>query len=469
MSSPPSTAARRQTDRGQVSAELMGLIVVVAIVIAALATAGFGGQLSGDIQTSVCRIYGGACSSQSVRHEPETACETLSSSGEASAEVVAFSVNVGATGKYTLSRTVDKDGKEHWYVTLEGHGQAGADFLFGEDAHLGDLGEGGEAEVKALLAGGGGSKYEFSDEKAARDFVTDSEHEVVKQAVLPWYADPFGLGHKIIDKLDGHSFNPPPAKAYFFEGGEQVDGSLGGELGVAKGELSASGSAVVGLKVEPANEDHGIQRTIYSKVSAEGAATLGLFDTVGGEAGADGEVVVGLTYNDKGQAIKASVEAAGTLKAEFGPEMSGPETKLGDFAGKAPKGSLEGAGSIGAGKTGKLAFEIDLTKGNNRNVLADGLHSIGLPVLSGDGSQITPSVTDGVAGVYNLFDTGADGTQLTKTTYDTASNSTDLEAKGGDGLTFGVEGGLTFEDQKISSGSYYSPGSGFVTWEQCGK
>lgn len=40
--------ARRSQDDGQVSAELMGIIVVIAAVIAALATAGIAPQISGD-------------------------------------------------------------------------------------------------------------------------------------------------------------------------------------------------------------------------------------------------------------------------------------------------------------------------------------------------------------------------------------------------------------------------------------
>jgi hypothetical protein len=456
-------------DRGQVSAEFMGLIVVLAIVISALAVGGFGGQISAGLQAAVCKIYGGSCSIQSVLHEPEAECETLNSTGEASADIVAFSVDLGGKAKYTLSRTVDKDGQQHWYVTLEGQVGAGADVMFGEDAHLGDLGEGVNAEVKAMLIGGGGTKYEFPNEKAARGFITDSEHELVKQAVLPSYDDPFGWGHKLLNKLDGHSFKPPPAKEYFFQGGGQVNGSLDAVAGAAKVGGSTTNTAVVGVKVEPGNDDHGAERTVYLQLSSESAAKLGLFDTVGGELGVGNEVVLGVTYDDKGQAVKASVEAAGDLKAQFGPEASGPDTKLGTFAGLKPEGAPEGGLSVGGGLTAKADFELDLTQGDNRRVLADGLHSIGVPVLTGDGSKNAPNPYDGIKGVYNLFDNGAPGTELTVTTYTTSSNDNDLSVKGGDALAFGVEGGLNFEDEKVQAGAYYSPGAGFVRWEQCSK
>lgn len=456
-------------DRGQVSAELMGLIVVIALVIGALATVGLGGQLSGDIRAAVCKIAGGNCSSTEASHAPTTACETLSSSGEVSADIVAFSVDVGGSGKYTLSRTVDSSGKEHWYVTLQGGARVGADFMLGEKAKLGDFGEGVSGELKALAKGTAGVKYEFPDEKSARDFVTDSEHEVVKQSILPSWSDPFGLGHKVMDKIDGHSFNPPPAKEYFIEGGEQVD--LSGDLtgGVGSVGASASESAVLGIKVTPQPKG-GANHTVYVKVSQDAAVKLGLFDAVGAEAGTSGEVVVGIEYNNDGTPITATLDVAGTLKAQLGPKFPlGPKSKLGDFAGLKPEGTPKLGENLGPGVTAKAQFRVDLTQGNNRDVLADGLHSIGVPVLMNDGSANTPNPVDGVKGVYDLFDNGAPGTQLTVTTYDNQTGGDTLGIKGGDVLTFGVDGGLKFEDRKITVGAYYSPGNGFVKWEQCSK
>jgi hypothetical protein len=110
---------------------------------------------------------------------------------------------------------------------------------------------------------------------------------------------------------------------------------------------------------------------------------------------------------------------------------------------------------------------VDLTKGDNRTVFADGLHSIGVPILQNDGSADPPNPYQGLKGVYDLFDDGAPGTQLTVTTYDQHNDGTTLAVKGGDVLTFGAEGGLKFEDRNITGGSYYSPGNGFVKWEQC--
>jgi len=51
-------------------------------------------------------------------------------------------------------------------------------------------------------------------------------------------------------------------------------------------------------------------------------------------------------------------------------------------------------------------------------------------------------------------------------TQDTSTSGGTVGAKGGDFLTFGAEAGLAFVDTTATSG-YYSPGDGFVKWQQC--
>jgi hypothetical protein len=457
-------------DRGQVSTELMGIIVVIAAVIAAIAAVGLGSQISADIGAAICKISGGSnCSPGTALQTPTTECETLSSSAEVGGDVVVFSVDVGGTGKHTLSRTVDRNGKEHWYVTLQGDARVGANVMLGQKARLGDFGEGVSAEIKALAKGSVGAKYEFPSENAAREFITDAEHELVKQGLLPSTSDPFGLGHKLMDKIDGRSFKPPPAKEYFIEGGGQLDGSAELTAGVGSVGASTSGSAVLGIKVspQPTGKPH---NTVYIKVSQEAALKLGLFETVAGEASSKGEVVVGIEYDGDGKAVTATLDVAGTLKAQLGPKFPlGPKSKLGDFAGLKPEGTPKLSENLGTAVAAKAQFRVDLTQGNNRQVLADGLHSIGVPVLMNDGSADPPNPYQGVKGIYDLFDDGAPGTQLTVNTYDQQTGGETLAVKGGDVLTFGVEGGLKFEDRTITGGAYYSPGNGFVNWEPCSK
>ncbi len=49
--------ARRQDDRGQTAAEYLGIVVVVAIIIVAIAGSGIGDTISGNIMTKIEEIF----------------------------------------------------------------------------------------------------------------------------------------------------------------------------------------------------------------------------------------------------------------------------------------------------------------------------------------------------------------------------------------------------------------------------
>jgi pilus assembly protein Flp/PilA len=45
-------------DRGQTAAEYMGIVVIVAIIIVAIATSGLGTTIAGNITTKITEIFG---------------------------------------------------------------------------------------------------------------------------------------------------------------------------------------------------------------------------------------------------------------------------------------------------------------------------------------------------------------------------------------------------------------------------
>lgn len=55
-----SVRRRANGDSGQTAAEYMGIIVVIAIIIAAIATSGIGSTLAGNIMTKIGEIFGHA-------------------------------------------------------------------------------------------------------------------------------------------------------------------------------------------------------------------------------------------------------------------------------------------------------------------------------------------------------------------------------------------------------------------------
>ncbi|MBK7622274.1 MAG: hypothetical protein IPJ14_06300 [Kineosporiaceae bacterium] len=464
-------------DQGQTSSELMGILVVIALIIGVLAPSGLGGQLADDIRVLICRIAGQSCSAgtTAISHVPEE-CTTLSHSEQIKADVTVFSVNVGGSGKLTLTKTVDSSGKTHWFVQQEGEGHLGAKAIFGESAGVGDLGEGLKASVTAALTGSAGAKYEFPTEQAARDFLTAARDEPAKRAVVGPF-DPFGFGKKLLDKIDGVSYDPPPPTETFYAGGALVSGTAEGKAGVAALTGNGSVTALLGVKVKsatPASADgsvpaRGETRTVYLQVSSEAAAQLGVFETVSGTIGDSSEVVVGIEYDDTGKAISATLDATGTLTGQLGLGATGgekgqPATPL---TPAVPKGTT-GAGdlSIGGGKAGTLQMRVDLTQGNNRDVVADGLHSIGVPVLMNDGTGSVDPVT-GLTGMYRLFEDGAPGTTLGVVLYSQNDGGLSGGVEGGEGIGFGIEGGVSTQDRSVDRAAYFQPGQGFVTWEQC--
>ncbi len=448
----------------------MGLIVLLAAVITAITAIGLAPRISTTIKDAVCRIAGGDCASgpTAASHLPVTQCETYYDYAGVSANGVAFSGTLGAGGSYTLSRQIDPNGKQHWYVTLQGDGRAGIDAMVGDSANLGSFGESLYGEVKVLGRGAIGSTYEFGDEKAARGFITDTEHEVVKQALVPGPVDPFGWGHKLMNKVDGRSFDPPPAASYYQEAGGQLDIGAGTFAGPNYAQLTLSGAAVIGVRTTPQPTGKPY-RTVYLRMSSSAVAALGLFDTFGADGTASGTVVLGLQYDGNGKPIVATLDATGVLKGELGVQPIGKPRTIASIAGRTAKGSPMLNGVKGGAKTSKAQFRIDLAQGDNVDVFADGLHSLGIPILSGNGSADPPNPVDGMMGVYHLFDQGAAGTQLTVTNYSGKIGDAFAWLKGGDGFTFGGDVDYNTENRNITSGSYYSPGNGFVTWEQCGK
>ncbi len=451
-------ALLRRGDAGQTSTEFLGLLVVVAALVGVLVAAGLGTPISNGIQAAICRIVGQSCEPASAQsHRPTDQCEVTSHNAEVSANVVVFSVVVGGRGKYTISKTVDANGKEHWFVQTEGGVRLGAQAELGGGGSAGDFGGGLDGKIKAVLRGDAGVKYEFPDEKAARDFVTALQHEVVKDAVVPPWSPLSGPAHWVMDKVDGKHYDPPDPTSYWFEGGGQVDGSVNATEGVAKGTLSANAATVLRVQVTP--QPDGTDHTTYSlKLSAEAAGKLGLFSAVDATGKFSGEVVLSLEYDGHGNAVTATLDGTGTVNLSAGQSLP-----LGQKPGST--GKLGARDGIIERQTARL--KLDLTQGDNRDVLADALHAVGVPVLTGDGATDPPNPLDGTRRLAGLFTDGAPGTYLSTNRYELQQSGVNGELSGGEGVSFGLDGGITFEDSRLVDASYYEPGQGWVRWQEC--
>lgn len=58
-------------ERGQTAAEYMGMLLVVAVIVGALANAGLGDRIAGVVDASICRVMGGDCKGDKPAAVPE--------------------------------------------------------------------------------------------------------------------------------------------------------------------------------------------------------------------------------------------------------------------------------------------------------------------------------------------------------------------------------------------------------------
>lgn len=308
-------ASRSYGDDGQTAPEFAGVIAVAVAIVSVLIVAapGFGNTVQAGIEAAICRITGGSCTVASELAKPDEACEQKIHAVDATADVTVFSVDLG--GGRSMTETQLSDGT--WAVTVEGSGNAGAAFGGGAEGRV-DLGTthagaGGKVDLTLGLTGKVGQTFVFTDKKAADELMTAAEHQPVKDAATSFLGPLQGLGSWIADKIDGHTYAPPPADETFLQGGLSVE--LKGETGegIVTGSGSIGANVVLGIKRVDRGPDAG-SKTVYFKVSTDASVKADtsvkgspLSVTAGGSLG--GEAVVGITYDKQGRPTSFALEA----------------------------------------------------------------------------------------------------------------------------------------------------------------
>jgi hypothetical protein len=170
---------------------------------------------------------------------------------------------------------------------------------------------------------------------------------------------------------------------------------------------------------------------------------------------------VGIEYNDAtGQASRASLSVSGELAGGLALTSPTSVTNLSDLTRSVGVDSHSGF-------HGTAELTLDLSQGSNRAVFADALHSVGLPILRGDGGADAPPPTEAIGALYGLFDSGAPGTTFGLVQYDHDDNTLDAEIGGGAGVKFGLGAGGGVTNRDVARAAYFEPGRGFVPWLQC--
>ena len=108
------TRTRSSRQRGAAAAEYLGVITVVAALIAAVALGapGIGTKVSGEIQAAICKIFGESCPAQDP-FKPTGPCLTATSDKSASGGLTVFSVRVGGNLAYSRAKRSVRVGQDH--------------------------------------------------------------------------------------------------------------------------------------------------------------------------------------------------------------------------------------------------------------------------------------------------------------------------------------------------------------------
>lgn len=327
-----SRAARRGDD-GQGSLELVGLVVVIGALVAAVVTAFVANTptVGRDVARAVCSfITLGGCGSETEvqTREPTAPCVVQGSSDTINAGIDFTVVSVG--GSRSMGWEELSDGRFRLTQRSGGdvQGTTGVGAKVGFTVADTEVGFGADAGISGGATFSGGQEW-VVDSVAERDRLLSAENwerfDAVAGATSPlgsgvvgWGRDALGIGEQL----------PPPDRV-FVEGGLVAEGSAYvGASGVATANAGVATSRVLGYSYEPDGDG---DRTFYFETKESGDALAGVID-LGGMQGAslEGEVttLTSITVDDSGQVVKASRSglatgtSAGLTNALFGGEFS---------------------------------------------------------------------------------------------------------------------------------------------------
>lgn len=309
----PASLARRsrwRNEAGAATAEYVGVVLLVVVLVFALAHASLGEQLVEVLRAAICRIGGGDCAAGSTgfatpdhsAFEPEH-CDTSGDSGGATAEVSVAYLQLSAGQR--VARTARSNGEV--VLTFEGNRGIGVTGGVGAGVDFGDEGVGAELSGNADLYGMAGESWVFdSDEDATKFLAEYARREGVKQQILApmrpgWRLVP-GVGWLAGKGAELITGDLRDADVYHAQVG--VRGQMSGDLGASGGpgmsaELSGllKSKGVLGADVDRSHKDPQKWTTaVY--LEGSGGASGELSWLTGAKVGdLEGKVVIKATFD----------------------------------------------------------------------------------------------------------------------------------------------------------------------------
>jgi hypothetical protein len=439
-----------RSETGQTGADFMGMLLLVALVIAAIVATNLHTQIATRTAELICQIAGDQCEGsggESVDGKPPaTMCVTNSSSRGLAGAVKVFFVEIG--GGVEAIKEVRADGSVK--ITIKGNAKAGLEFGSpgGEFEGGGVDADTPGGEVSVAAKGEYGRSWVFKNDEEADEFV-DKVKRKVTAIIDPTPNMPF--------TDDDADIELPDHDETTFAGGVEVDakGSLGG--GAFDGGLS--GAVGVGA-IYNEDEDSPFygDKTYFFDISGGGEVSASSGPTeslVSLGLGGDASVRLAVTYDREGRPRKALVIGQLDVTGSGSLALEDASKDLDDLLQGLKKVKAGGSSSVG----GRAIFTADLDLHDPENLAAFNAFKDGRDPVTGD------PVSRWDAGA-DLFDRFNDDATLNARFY--AVTSDDVSA-GFDAGIFGVEGEYTSEDATLVDAFYRPPNGigGFQEWKEC--
>lgn len=426
----------RRSQLGQTSVEYLGVIVVVAALVAVLLTAapGVGRTITCKIEAQISRVGGGsvsgACAETSAQAtEP---CVIRDASGKIKASLTVASIKGG--GEVKIQREYLSDGTVK--VTLSGAGDLGLEGKLGAEgsADLGTFKVGTGAELKGSVSGQGetGATWTFASEKQADDFVDvvrNRGRDGLVNTLIP-------IAGPIITFFAGEDRPIPAPSEIYIQGGPAASGSGEATAGAGYAEAGLDLSSAAGLKLD---RKAGTQ-TLYYQLKGSGTAGVGAIIGAGGETELEGALAI--TVKD-GKAIKAEITGKGSVSGSFDTDLTtgvDPKMLLKEFTGDA------GAQS---GYRGEVRGTLDLQDPANA-------------------AAFQAFIANPATGTTDLAGRFASSGAWDARVYTFGKDELGAGASGGLGLAFGAELGYEGVDSNLKGAWTWSANSGGIQrWADC--
>ncbi|WP_270045908.1 hypothetical protein [Solirubrobacter ginsenosidimutans] len=423
--------------RGQTTADWMGILLVISAICLALFATGINTQIADNVQQAICRIIGKDCSAK-----PPVLSECV---------VNESSDKVTLNGEFNVRFfKVKLEGGVEYVRQLRANGQVAITVKLPTSGGIGpplakELKMG--AEIDGTVKAGQTPQVTFvlPSAKAADKFEQQVTDSAIAIAAGP-------IGSRILGKKVDIDVPPVESIAYELTGGGNASIGVDSPGGYASGSIDLGQALGIRKNLthgKPNSGDITAYYKIDGKLKGEGGLLVG--EGVGGALAGDETLAVTFTSDGKPKALTVTVSGSYEGKLQLQGKYKDLQTALGAVQG------LDIKANQGDGQ--KIQIQLDLPLDN------PDIQNATLGLLRGI-NPVTGGPADTAAAAAQLKEAVLQNAKAQVRTYDTSSSQAGAKVDLGVG-----GGGVTFDanNSDLTGAMDYVPGQGFVPSQVCVK